>query len=34
MPDARIEDVAAGHLLPMEAPDLTADALLRFAGGA
>ncbi len=29
--DARVEDIDAGHLLPMEAPDATADALLRFA---
>jgi pimeloyl-ACP methyl ester carboxylesterase len=34
MPDARIEDVDAGHLLPMEAPDVIADALLRFAPNA
>ncbi len=32
VPDARIVEIDAGHLLPMEAPDATADALLRFAG--
>jgi hypothetical protein len=31
MPDARVEDVDGGHLLPMQAPDLTAEAILRFA---
>ncbi|HVP30230.1 MAG TPA: alpha/beta hydrolase [Myxococcota bacterium] len=30
MPDARVEDVDAGHLAVMERPDLVADAALRF----
>jgi pimeloyl-ACP methyl ester carboxylesterase len=28
--DVRVEEIDAGHLLPMEAPDATAEALLRF----
>ena len=31
MRDARVEDVDGGHLLPMQAPDPTAEAILRFA---
>jgi pimeloyl-ACP methyl ester carboxylesterase len=30
--DGRIEDVDAGHLVPMEKPGLVVDAVLRFAG--
>jgi pimeloyl-ACP methyl ester carboxylesterase len=33
MPGARLEPLAAGHLAPMERPDLVADAILRFADG-
>ena len=28
---ARVETLEAGHLAPMERPDLVADAILRFA---
>ncbi len=31
MPRARVEDVDAGHLIPMERPDLVGDWILRFA---
>jgi pimeloyl-ACP methyl ester carboxylesterase len=31
MASARVESLAAGHLAPMERPDLVADAILRFA---
>jgi pimeloyl-ACP methyl ester carboxylesterase len=31
MAAARVEDLACGHLAPMERPDLVADAVLRFA---
>jgi hypothetical protein len=31
MPDARVEEVDAGHLIPMERPDLVAAAALAFA---
>jgi len=30
--DGRIEDVGAGHLVPMEKPRIVVDAVLRFAG--
>jgi pimeloyl-ACP methyl ester carboxylesterase len=30
--DARIEEVDAGHLIPMEKPEIVVDAVLRFAG--
>jgi len=30
LPGAEIEDLEAGHLIPMECPDLAADAVLRF----
>jgi pimeloyl-ACP methyl ester carboxylesterase len=33
MRSARVEDLAAGHLAPMERPDLVAEAILRFAAG-
>jgi len=33
MPNARVEDLDAGHLAVMEAPDLVADAVLRFCDG-
>jgi pimeloyl-ACP methyl ester carboxylesterase len=32
MPDARIEEIAAGHLVPMERPELVVEAARRFAG--
>jgi pimeloyl-ACP methyl ester carboxylesterase len=32
MADARIEDVDAGHLVPMEKPEIVVGAVLRFAG--
>jgi len=32
MRDARVEDVDAGHLVPMEKPELVVEAVLRFAG--
>jgi pimeloyl-ACP methyl ester carboxylesterase len=32
MRDARVEDLDAGHLAPMERPGLVAEAILRFAG--
>lgn len=32
MRDARVEDLDAGHLAPMERPALVAEAILRFAG--
>ncbi|HKJ25700.1 MAG TPA: alpha/beta hydrolase [Myxococcota bacterium] len=32
--DARIEDVDAGHLVPMEKPEIVVDAVLRFSGRA
>ena len=31
MPDARVERIACGHLVPMERPDLVVDAVKRFA---
>jgi pimeloyl-ACP methyl ester carboxylesterase len=31
MPHARVEAVEAGHLIPMERPDLVSEAVLRFA---
>ncbi len=34
MKDARIESLDAGHLVPMEHPELVIDAVLRFVGGA
>jgi pimeloyl-ACP methyl ester carboxylesterase len=34
MREARVEDLDAGHLAPMERPDLVAEAILRFAGPA
>lgn len=33
IPDARYEEVEAGHLLVMETPDRVADSILRFADG-
>lgn len=33
MRDARVETVDAGHLVPMERPDLVLDAVARFADG-
>jgi pimeloyl-ACP methyl ester carboxylesterase len=32
MTRARVETLAAGHLVPMEQPALVADAVIRFAG--
>jgi pimeloyl-ACP methyl ester carboxylesterase len=34
MPDARVVDVPAGHLVPMERPDLVAEQVLAFGGRA
>jgi pimeloyl-ACP methyl ester carboxylesterase len=34
MADAQVRDIAAGHLVPMERPDLVVDAVLDFAGRA
>ncbi len=34
MADAQVRDVGAGHLVPMERPDLVVDAVLDFAGRA
>jgi pimeloyl-ACP methyl ester carboxylesterase len=33
MPAARFETIAAGHLIPMERPDLVVEAIRRFAAG-
>jgi pimeloyl-ACP methyl ester carboxylesterase len=32
MSNARIQDVDAGHLVPMERPELVIDAVLAFTG--
>ena len=32
MPDARLEELDAGHLVPMERPELVVEAVRRFAG--